>query len=1719
MKKLFSLFALTAFVVTPLLASNGLPIGADPCSDEDCPLEWTEALMDSNVECPSNLPTFCDEYYEYAGIEGLEAVNSCTGDTYEVATCFPLASQSLNLPVTTCMATTAQLNPEGNLGAVDGAVRLYNLHQTGLVDGEYFLEDPNNPLTLRYAPDSKTARLTGTVYCRENANQIFHVDARFDNEQVASEWLAESPQHSLLSDDACSLDADAISVFDLAPMSRLEGDGELEGTLFIDHYPATYSARFQLGEGANNHNCNYGFGGWFRWSGTLNGEYTEGTTGDIVVDLACSAAEEACSEYSEFLFEAVDDCGRILSTTVTVTRDDTQNPVVVSGPQDMTVECDNVPPMAPGSSITATDNCEGPLTITDGLELRIDGNCPSNYTLDRRWTITDACGNSTVHTQLVTVQDTTDPVIVAEDTVEIACEDWPVDTAIATASDNCGIVELTFSQMDGELGCIEPYTTYQRAYYAEDECGNSAVKAQTLVLVDNVAPEFTSVPESYTAECTDELVLDMATAMDNCGEPDVTVSTEIIPGQCDAEYTMVRTFTADDGCGNAVTATQTIDVVDSTAPTLMTVPYFEGFRGQFAAENWETTEGISVTGNALTIVGYDNVANPYDDGVIQTAIAPCLTMGGTVSFDWDYSLNDLFPSFDVGFYVNGELMMQLNETNSYEGSGSITFECNGGDIIGFGVDATDGCCGSATLVIDNFEVLGSEEPQALPGDLSFECDEVDQIPAAVTLYAMGNCSLAEVAFDESTVAGDCPQDYDIVRTWTASDECGNETIHTQTIQVRDTEAPEFTYVPADYTVQCAEDVVLEDATATDNCGEVSIAYETEIVNQSCPNKYQLIRAISATDECGNITIAQQTITVDDTMAPEFTFVPEDYTVQCAEDVVLEDATATDNCGELTIDYSVDTVNQSCPNKYQLIRTWVATDECDNSTTAQQTITVDDTIAPEFTFVPEDYTVQCAEDVVLEDATATDNCGELTIDYSVDTVNQSCPNKYQLIRTWVATDECDNSTTAQQTITVDDTIAPEFTFVPEDYTVECSDDVTYEEATAIDNCGELTIDYSVDTVGLECPNNFQIIRTWVATDECDNSTTAQQTITVEDTTAPEFTFVPADYTVECSDDVTYEDATAIDNCGEVTIEYSVDTVGLECPNNFEIVRTWIATDECDNSTTAQQTITVDDSTAPEFTFVPADYTVECSDDVTFDDAEAVDNCGEVTISYALDTLGLSCPNNFQILRTIVATDDCNNSETVVQTITVEDTTAPEFVSVPADYSIECTEEPTYGDVEVMDNCSDWEVVLTTDTIESGCDNVYDIVLTWTATDACDNESSASQTISVIDTSLPQITFSCGLENGEIVDVCCEDLSGSITVPAACELEAVDFACGGDLTISLTETYEGEYTPSETVDHWCVISEPQGMDQGLTCEGLTPHAMRLFNFPGDDFYSLIDGAVSHNVDGTMTYYMTLVSQSNPDAGWELEAQFTQPLDWFEWQNQPGNHSFKNDCGLGDHMEWEYSIMTSGEAQGWGEYEGSDMTLMHQPVSGYFGFQMGEGANNKNGNYGFSGWFYCSGTFDGAPFNTSGDIFGELECCLPWTLDRAYTVADCSGNTTTFHYEVHATGAPCINEEEGGVQDGEDQTMVSYKDLIKVLDLMPNPTTGMTQVTLFTEELGTTAQVSLFNMAGQEVMPLFNGQLNAGWPMPLMFDASDLEAGMYQLRIHSKNFVTSKKLLVAH
>ena len=163
----------------------------------------------------------------------------------------------------------------------------------------------------------------------------------------------------------------------------------------------------------------------------------------------------------------------------------------------------------------------------------------------------------------------------------------------------------------------------------------------------------------------------------------------------------------------------------------------------------------------------------------------------------------------------------------------------------------------------------------------------------------------------------------------------------------------------------------------------------------------------------------------------------------------------------------------------------------------------------------------------------------------------------------------------------------------------------------------------ETTAGDCAGNYTITRTFTATDDAGNSTSATQTITVQDTTAPEFTSVPADYTAECSDELILDDASASDNCGTVSIEVSSETLAGDAAGNYTVVRTFTATDDCGNSTSATQTITVQDTTAPELTIPALTYTAECSDDLVMDAASASDNCGEVSIEEVSETIAGDC----------------------------------------------------------------------------------------------------------------------------------------------------------------------------------------------------------------------------------------------------------------------------------------------------------------------------------------------------------------------------------------------------------------------------------------------------------------------------------------------------------------
>ena len=158
--------------------------------------------------------------------------------------------------------------------------------------------------------------------------------------------------------------------------------------------------------------------------------------------------------------------------------------------------------------------------------------------------------------------------------------------------------------------------------------------------------------------------------------------------------------------------------------------------------------------------------------------------------------------------------------------------------------------------------------------------------------------------------------------------------------------------------------------------------------------------------------------------------------------------------------------------------------------------------------------------------------------------------YTVTRTWTLTDDCGNSTSGVQTITVLDTINPTFT-APSDITLyadaSCLADVTTSTTGDVsdesDNC-TTSLDASyVDVLANNCTGSYVIERTWSLVDACGNAAADQlQTITVLDTVSPTFT-TPGDITLYVDASCTV-DSSPSGASGDVTDELDSCSTGLD-----------------------------------------------------------------------------------------------------------------------------------------------------------------------------------------------------------------------------------------------------------------------------------------------------------------------------------------------------------------------------------------------------------------------------------------------------------------------------------------------------------------------------------------------------------------------------------------------
>ncbi|MEQ1747312.1 MAG: hypothetical protein ABMA02_17915, partial [Saprospiraceae bacterium] len=410
----------------------------------------------------------------------------------------------------------------------------------------------------------------------------------------------------------------------------------------------------------------------------------------------------------------------------------------------------------------------------------------------------------------------------------------------------------------------------------------------------------------------------------------------------------------------------------------------------------------------------------------------------------------------------------------------------------------------------------------------------------------------------------------------------------------------------------------------------------------------------------------KTVTAGDNVAPGINC-PASSTVSCAGDVPavnLAAVSASDNCSTPVKSHVSDaTTGMTCTNRKTVTRTYRATDASGNSSTCAQVITVFDDVKPVFTSVPANVTVQCNSVPAVGTATASDGCsGSVTVAYNGQaSAPGSCPDAYTITRQWTATDACGNTKTATQRITVIDNQKPNFTGTPANVTVQCNAVPGPATPTATDNCDtSVAITYvgQTNTAGT-CPNAYTLTRTWVAADNCGNTRTVTQRITVVDNTKPVFTALPADASISCTETPPAAGTpTASDGCGgSVTVTYLGQTsVSGTCPVSYQLKRTWRATDACGNSTSATQTIQVSDGGAPVFTSVPAATTVSCTQPLPpLTNPTATDACGYANVTFLGNVAsGSGCSADYTVTRTWRATDLCGNSVTCTQVITVQGT---------------------------------------------------------------------------------------------------------------------------------------------------------------------------------------------------------------------------------------------------------------------------------------------------------------------------------------------------------------------------------------------------------------------------------------------------------------------------------
>jgi hypothetical protein len=395
----------------------------------------------------------------------------------------------------------------------------------------------------------------------------------------------------------------------------------------------------------------------------------------------------------------------------------------------------------------------------------------------------------------------------------------------------------------------------------------------------------------------------------------------------------------------------------------------------------------------------------------------------------------------------------------------------------------------------------------------------------------------------------------------------------------------------------------------------------------------------------------------------------------------------------------------------------------------------DTTAPSISAAGANATIECSQTPEFTAPSATDACDSnpSVVVVSDMTTPGSCAGSYSRTITWKAVDACGNeSGTVSQTINVVDTTAPSISAAGANSTIECSQTPEFTAPSATDACDSnpsVVIVSDVTTQG-NCTGSYSRTVTWKAVDVCGNeSGLVSQTITAVDTTSPAIGAPGANATIPCTQMVVFTAPTATDACDSnptVVVVSDVTTPG-SCAGSYSRTITWKAVDACGNeSGLVSQSINVVDSNAPVVNPYTIQLTVYCGAINTIPLLTANDACSQVIVNYSDQLFSGGCPGT--IVRDYTFSDGCGNHSYATQFITLIDTVAPVFSSIPVARFFECGDTYTQPATPVAtDVCdSDVEITHAVTNAPGNCPQEIFVTHTWTAQDDCDNTTMVSVT---------------------------------------------------------------------------------------------------------------------------------------------------------------------------------------------------------------------------------------------------------------------------------------------------------------------------------------------------------------------------------------------------------